>query len=255
MQPDSERPAQHPTFPIGGYGLEGLKSLRNPWVSYPVGSVIEQGIFLSADKEVVSIETTEAVITCDGRVFASIKHAGQVYTEAYQSAKPAGLDATLITADANLVRFPSVAEQVFRSNPAVYKWPGNRLIEPLLRPAGEIQIDDLTTGPFQGYSLVSVRTKGILNPWKATLYNKPTLAINPVASAIWLQSFLPEQVDKSGAAMLSKYVYGPALLISTAAIDPEVYEGLETAYDILGLNRREEAEEARLWRVHLASQE
>jgi hypothetical protein len=214
---------QMPIFPIGGhsmYALEGLTTQEIVWRGQPYTAFIDQGQFavsisnelpLKLSKRQAHYPQNQGPHTAyDGHEFASLAEAGQVFTEAYNTAKPAGLDATVITPNGKLIRLPERADipldpqQPVETGETVrYYWRPYTLFAPLLRPGNEVELYDFKTGPFAGYSMLCLADGGVLKP---TIAKLARYAINSVASAIWLQSFPLDETDEQGILVASKFV-------------------------------------------------
>jgi hypothetical protein len=241
---------QMPIFPIGGYStnsLEGLAPLDLVWRGWWSGSFIDQGAFAVSIADELPLRLSKRYAhyaqnqgplrTYDGREFASLSEAGEIFTQAYHNAKPAGRDAQIITPDGVLISYPDKAEvPVEQPEPGAavkYCWSAFRLFAPMLRLGNELALYDFKFGPFAGFSMLCF-ADGVLKP---NLDAKPRYGINPVASAIWLQSFPLDEKDERGILVASKFVYGRVLLISSSTVHPKIYEVVAN----VGVNKREKA--------------
>lgn len=234
-----------PIFPIGGMWVDGLKADSSHFRSHSPDVFIEQGqpAYWQRGQEPMMlctrhdyVDVNQPLITYSGRVFASMAEAGQVFTEAYNNAKAPGDEGTLITPDGNLQILRGAAGMpVPNTDPVRYQLMPYSISVALLRPYSEIEFHDLHTGPFQGYTLACIKDWGAFSVGAAYQEGKkmsetlPRFAINPVASAIWLQSFAADEVDKEGIKLSSKFMYGPVVLLRTELIVPGLYEHIANA--------------------------
>jgi hypothetical protein len=247
-----DHPAKMPVFPLGGWHREGPSPVPQEGqggqaLGFPCTAFLEQGLFTVTDRGnnndgplILSTRyakdyTEDKMIMYDGTVVDSLAELGNIFTAAYNRVKPEPGHATLIHPNGYLTpRTP-------KSFPFREKFSLQDLCRIVLCEPSGIVTRALEYGPFKGYTLVRAAKGGIQCPLRNINYY-PLYPLNPVASAMWMQSFTTEEKDEHGVPYFIQFLYGLVLLVPTDLIElfPKISEAeLRTRQDLVQFFRGE----------------